>query len=171
MSLLQATCSKLGGAVAVKDRELDTAARAVHFCATAPERKQVSMHQSDCSHQASDKCTQPCTNIQCLLHALSRELAAARDSEVKAAVAHLAKIAAVSEMQLQTLRLQAEGNRIGQLGVASNGIMGNCSTAHGNFHSWYALAHFSCTKQQHQLPYRQLVLHTTQRLQMGQTYA
>ncbi|KAL3147179.1 hypothetical protein ABBQ32_002684 [Trebouxia sp. C0010 RCD-2024] len=64
-----------------------------------------------------------CTSVQQHLNA-SKELAAARDSEVKAAVAHLAKIAAVSEMQLQTLRLQAEGNRIGQLGVASNGIMG-----------------------------------------------
>lgn len=45
MGLLQATRSKLGGAVAVKDRELDTVAGAVHFCATAPKCKQVSMHQ------------------------------------------------------------------------------------------------------------------------------
>ena len=63
---------------------------------------------------------------------LCRESAAARDTEVKAAVARLAKISAISEMQLQSLRLQAEGNRIGQLGICSNGIMGSCSTAHDN---------------------------------------
>lgn len=56
-----------------------------------------------------------------------RESAAARDTEVRAAIAKLAKIAAISEMQLQTLRLQAEGNRIGQLGISGNGIMGSCS--------------------------------------------
>lgn len=54
-----------------------------------------------------------------------REAAAARDTEVKAAVARLAKIAAVSEMQLAALQLQAEGNRIGQLGVSTGSIMGN----------------------------------------------
>ena len=56
-----------------------------------------------------------------------RESAAAKDIEVRAAAARLAKIAAISEMQLQTLQLQAEGIRIGQLSVSGNGIMGNCS--------------------------------------------
>lgn len=49
-----------------------------------------------------------------------------KDTEVKAAIARLAKLAAISEMQLQTLQLQAEGNRIGQLGISGNGIMGSC---------------------------------------------
>ena len=55
-----------------------------------------------------------------------RDSAAVKDTEVKAAIARLAKIAAISEMQLQTLQLQAEGNRIGQLGISGNGIMGSC---------------------------------------------
>ncbi len=53
-----------------------------------------------------------------------RDAAATREVDIKAAVARLAKIAAVSEMQLETLQLQAEGNRIGQLGVSAGGIMG-----------------------------------------------
>lgn len=53
-----------------------------------------------------------------------RDTAAARDADVRASVAKLAKLAATSEMQLETLQLQAEGNRIGQLGVSSGGIMG-----------------------------------------------
>lgn len=56
-----------------------------------------------------------------------RDSAAARDTEVRAAIARLAKIAAISEMQRQTLQLQAEGSRIGQLGISGNGIMGSCS--------------------------------------------
>ncbi len=59
-----------------------------------------------------------------------RDAAAARDTDVKAAVARLAKLAAISEMQLETLQLQAEGNRIGQLGVSSGGIMGEFGAVH-----------------------------------------
>ncbi len=53
-----------------------------------------------------------------------RDAAAAREADVKAAVARLAKLAAISEIQLETLQLQAEGSRIGQLGVSSGGILG-----------------------------------------------
>ena len=49
---------------------------------------------------------------------------------MKAAVARLAKLAAISEMQLETLQLQAEGSRIGQLGVSSGGIMGEFGVVH-----------------------------------------
>ncbi len=59
-----------------------------------------------------------------------RDAAAARDTDVKAAVARLAKLAAISEMQLETLQLQAEGNRIGQLGVSSGSIMGEFGIVH-----------------------------------------
>lgn len=59
-----------------------------------------------------------------------RDTAAAKDVDVKAAVARLAKLAAISEMQLETLQLQAEGNRIGQLGVSSGGIMGTQLALH-----------------------------------------
>ena len=61
---------------------------------------------------------------------LCRDAAAARDTDVKAAVARLAKLAAITEMQLETLQLQAEGNRIGQLGVSSGGIMGEFGVVH-----------------------------------------
>ncbi len=59
-----------------------------------------------------------------------RDAAAARETDVKAAVARLAKLAAISEMQLETLQLQAEGSRIGQLGVSSGGIMGEFGVVH-----------------------------------------
>lgn len=64
-----------------------------------------------------------CKSAQQQLQA-TKDAGAARDADVKAAVARLAKLAAISEMQLETLQLQAEGNRIGQLGVSSGGIMG-----------------------------------------------
>ena len=53
-----------------------------------------------------------------------RDAATTRDVSVRAAVARLAKMAAVSEMKLEGLQLQAEGNRIGQLGISTGGIMG-----------------------------------------------
>ena len=59
-----------------------------------------------------------------------RDAAAAREIDVKAAVARLAKLAAISEMRLETLQLQAEGSRIGQLGVSSGGIMGEFGVVH-----------------------------------------
>ena len=43
---------------------------------------------------------------------------------MRTAVAKLADKAAVSELELLVLQLQAEGNRIGQLGVSSSGIIG-----------------------------------------------
>ena len=58
------------------------------------------------------------------LRRMYRDTVAARDIGVKAAVARLAKLAAVSEMHLEALQLQAEGSRIGQLGVSSGNIMG-----------------------------------------------
>ena len=94
-------------------------------------------------HALAQQTTGACTT--CVLFDLTactlycREAAAARDADVKAAVARLAKIAAVSEMQLATLQLQAEGNRIGQLGISSGGIMGELWQ-----HSWRQKAHAQC---------------------------
>ena len=59
---------------------------------------------------------------------MHRTAAAAWESDVKAAVARLAKTASIYEMQQETLQLQAEATRIGQLGVSSsNSIMGKRS--------------------------------------------
>ena len=43
---------------------------------------------------------------------------------MRAAVAKLASQAAASEMHLLVLQLQAEDNRIGQLGVSTSGLIG-----------------------------------------------
>ena len=59
-----------------------------------------------------------------------RDTVAARDIGVKAAVARLAKLAAVSEMQLEALQLQAEGSRIGRLGCLE------AKSWVGQLHSW-----------------------------------
>lgn len=55
---------------------------------------------------------------------LRRDTAATKESAVRAAVAKLANKAASTEMDLLMLQLQAEGSRLGQLGVSSSGLMG-----------------------------------------------
>lgn len=53
-----------------------------------------------------------------------RDAAAVKDTAVRSAVAKLANRAAVSEMDLLVMHLQADRNRIGQLAVASSGLIG-----------------------------------------------
>ena len=70
----------------------------------------------------------PVSTGLCQYWSLCRDAAADRDTHMKTAVAKLARMAAISEMKLETLELQAEGNRIGQLGVSTGGIMGTAVT-------------------------------------------